>query len=60
MASVIVRTPEELRAERAELLRQAGTTYDDLRDRGESYQLTTTERNIWETIRTIDYLLGDE
>lgn len=60
MAGVIVKTPAELRAERDELLRRAGTGYDDLRDRAESYQLTASERNIWETIRTIDYLLGDE
>jgi hypothetical protein len=60
MTSVIVKTPEELRRQRADLLDRAGTTYDELRERAESYQLTLEERNIWETLRTIDFLLGDE
>jgi hypothetical protein len=60
MASVIVKTPAELRRQRKELLSRAGTTYEELRERAECYQLTAEERNIWETLRTIDYLLGDE
>jgi alpha-ketoglutarate-dependent taurine dioxygenase len=59
MTSVIVKTQEELRRQRDELLDRASTTYDGLRERAESYQLTPEERNIWETLRTIDYLLGD-
>jgi len=57
-SSVIVRTDEELLDQRRQLLDQVRGGYEELRDRAENYQLTAAERNIWETIRTIDYLLN--
>jgi hypothetical protein len=60
MTSVIVKSPADLRRQREDLLNRVGSTYDELRERAESYQLTADERNVWETLKTIDYLLGDE
>jgi hypothetical protein len=60
MTNVIIKTPAELERQREDLLNRVGTTYEELRERAECYQLTADERNIWETLRTIDYLLGDE
>ncbi|GAA1789411.1 hypothetical protein HC028_14680 [Planosporangium flavigriseum] len=60
MPSVIVKSREELWRQREELLNRAHTTYEELRERAESYLLTADERNIWETLKTIDYLLGNE
>lgn len=59
-AHVIVKTPEELRAWRTELLQRARMSYEELRDRADSGALGPEERDIYETVRSIDYLLSDQ
>jgi hypothetical protein len=48
----------ELRARRAELLVQSGTSEDELRRRSEVYSLTPELAAVLDEIEEIDYLLG--
>lgn len=60
MASVIHRTPEQLREQRDRLLAEVGMTYEELRDRAEVYSLSMDELDVWHTIEGIDYLLDGD
>lgn len=60
MKSVTEVQPDDLRTRREMLLERAGMGWQELRALAEVYQLDTDERNIYETIRGIDYLLGNE
>jgi hypothetical protein len=48
----------ELQARRKRLLQRAGTTWPELRRRAQAYALTDHERDIYDTIRGIDWLLS--
>ena len=55
--TVIHRTPDQLRAQRARLLAEAGLGEEELRERAAVWQLSLEKQDIWETIQGIDYLL---
>lgn len=57
---VIHRTPAELRAQRAQLLDEAGLAEAELRERAATWQLSQEQQDIWYTIQGIDYLLGGD
>jgi hypothetical protein len=59
MSSTISRTPEELKRWREDLLSRVHMSYEELRRRAMSYTLSPEERDAYETIRSIDYLLGE-
>lgn len=58
MSSVISVTREDLEARRAQLLARLPYGEAELHERAEDYLLTHEERAIWETLRSIDFLLG--
>ena len=58
--TAIVRTREELEAARERLLSRVGMDKDTLYDLGRNFQLRPDESEIYETLRAIDYLLGDD
>jgi hypothetical protein len=60
MSSAIVVSAEQLHAQREELLRKGGIDYEELKRRAKLYTLRADERAIWESIRGIDFLLGDD
>ncbi len=62
MPTAIVKTREELEAWRDRLLSKipAGMDKEEFYDLGRNYELRTDERAVYETLRTIDYLLGDD
>ena len=53
-------TREELEARRQQLLRRLPYGEAELQERAEDYLLTHDERSIWETLRSIDFLLGND
>ncbi|MEV6013267.1 hypothetical protein AB0M29_41725 [Streptomyces sp. NPDC051976] len=57
MPTVIHRTPSELEDQRARLLADVHMSYEQLRDRAETYSLSPHELDVWHTIEGIDYLL---
>lgn len=59
MAVTHVYTRDELIAEREAILKAIARTEEDLRQRASLYTLSDDERAAWETVRDIDYLLGD-
>lgn len=59
VGNVIVKSETELREWREQLLREAGMPYDELDDRAKEFAVTEDQLNIWETIRSIDFLLGN-
>ena len=60
MSNVIVKSRDEFRAQREELLQRVGMTYEELDEGAREYLLDADQRSIWETIRSIDFLLGDD
>ncbi|MCA1222447.1 hypothetical protein [Streptomyces sp. 8L] len=60
LPTVIHRTPEQLRAQRARLIASTGLTESVLCERGETFQLYPEHQAVWETVKGIDYLLTDE
>jgi hypothetical protein len=60
MGSLTEVHPDDLRQRRARLLSHVGMDWEHLRALADAYQLDTDERNVYETIRGIDYLLGDD
>jgi hypothetical protein len=60
MATAIVKTREELETWRAELLGGLRMTKETLYDLGRNFELRTDERSVYETVRSIDYLLGED
>lgn len=55
--TLIRRTPDQLRAQRAALIAGTGLTEDQLREEYELHQLAEKRATAWETVRGIDYLL---
>jgi len=60
MTTVLRVTPEELHEDRARLLSRTTLSWDELRDLAEAYALSADERNIYEGIRAIDFLLAGD
>ncbi|BCJ59986.1 hypothetical protein [Micromonospora endophytica] len=60
MGTAIVKTPEELREWRARLLDRVHMSKETLYDLGRNFELRPDERNVYEMVRSIDYLLGDD
>lgn len=60
MTTVIFKTAEELRADRAELLSRAGMSYQELAECGREFVLNAEQYSIWETIKSIDFLLRND
>lgn len=60
MPPVIHVTREELEAQRADLLQRVRLSYEELRDRAESYSLSAGELDVWHSIEGIDYLLNGD
>ncbi|HET8681252.1 MAG TPA: hypothetical protein VFM54_05190 [Micromonosporaceae bacterium] len=60
MSSVVMRSREELREQRADLLRRANMSFEELDEAAQEFVLNADQRAIWETVRTIDFLLGDD
>ena len=58
MSSAIRATREDLEAHRIRLLARLPHGEDELHERATDYHLTREERAIWETLRSIDFLLG--
>jgi hypothetical protein len=58
MSTAISMTREELEQRRKALLDEVHSNYEDLRERALAYTLRPDERSAYETIRSIDYLLG--
>lgn len=52
------KTPEELRAQRAQLISSTGMTEAVLRERAEAFQLYPEHMDVWRTLEGIDYLLN--
>jgi hypothetical protein len=59
MATATSMSHEELLQRRQELLDQVHMTYEELRDRALAYTLRPEERDVYEAVRSIDYLLRD-
>ncbi|MFC9244594.1 hypothetical protein ACFT7S_11355 [Streptomyces sp. NPDC057136] len=60
MTTMIRTTREELQRQRVELLTEVHMTFEELRDRAETYSLSSSELDVWHTIEGIDYLLEGE
>jgi hypothetical protein len=60
MTSVVEVTVEQLRAQRAQLLDRVRMDWPRLVELAEAYALDAEERNIYDSIRAIDYLLDDD
>jgi hypothetical protein len=60
MATAIRMSRDDLRHRRQQLLESVGMTYQELRARAIAYTLRPEERDAYETIRSIDYLLGND
>lgn len=52
------KTPEELQAQRAQLIASTGLTEQVLRERAEAFQLYPEHMDAWRTVEGIDYLLS--
>ncbi|MEV4384930.1 hypothetical protein AB0J68_04245 [Micromonospora sp. NPDC049580] len=60
MGTAIVKTPQELREWRARLLERVHMNKETLYDLGRNFDLRADERSVYEMVRSIDYLLGDD
>lgn len=60
MPTVIHLSREEAERQRADLLKRAGLSYEQLRENAAVYAVTMDQLMIWHTIQGLDYLLeGD-
>ncbi|MBG6100939.1 hypothetical protein PSH03_000851 [Micromonospora sp. PSH03] len=60
MGTAIVKTQQELREWRARLLERVHMNKETLYDLGRNFELRADERSVYEMVRSIDYLLGDD
>ena len=60
MSNVTLTTPDDLREARARLLAEAGLPEDELRRRGQRYELDLHLIGLLDEIDEIDYLLGEQ
>lgn len=58
MPTVVEMTRDEVLAWRARLVEKSGMTEEELRRRGELFQLSAEEMTLYETIKDADYLLS--
>lgn len=58
--SVTIKTREELLAWRTELLDSVGMTREQLYALAEEWRLRRDDRNVYETLRSIDWLLSGD
>jgi hypothetical protein len=59
MSTAVRMSSEELRQLRQKLLDEVNMTYEQLHELAREYALRSEERAAYETIRGIDYLLGE-
>jgi hypothetical protein len=59
VTTVVEVTREELTERRTALLARVGMTWEELSELAEEYTLSAEERNAYEAIRGIDFLLDD-
>ncbi|WP_193048202.1 hypothetical protein [Mycolicibacterium baixiangningiae] len=52
-------TDDELRARRRAILDKLGMSFEELRDRANSYALAGEEHEAWEQLESIAFLLGE-
>lgn len=50
---------DELRARRAEILRKLDISFEEIRERANSYALAGEEHDAWEELGSIAFLLGE-
>lgn len=55
---VVVKSRDELQADRARLIAKSGMSEAMLFERGERFELYPEHRSIYEMVTSIDYLLG--
>lgn len=60
MSPVIHTSREELEQQREQMLEQVRLSYDQLRERAETYSLSPDEMDVWHSIEGIDYLLNGD
>ncbi|MEV4763267.1 hypothetical protein AB0J89_11580 [Micromonospora chokoriensis] len=60
MGTAIVKTPEQLREWRTRLLARVHMNKETLYELGRNFELRPDERSVYEMVRSIDYLLGDD
>ena len=60
MVIVVGANAEELRQRRADLLASTKLSWERLSELADAFELDGEERNIYESIRSIDYLLNEE
>ena len=60
MGTVVDLSVDELRARRNELLERASMRWERMVELADAYALDAAERNIYDTIRAIDYLLDGD
>jgi hypothetical protein len=60
MTNVVELSVEQLRAQRVLLLERVRMNWPRLAELANAYALDSEERNIYDSIRAIDYLLGDD
>lgn len=53
-------TSDELQEQRSHVLAHAGLTYDEIRALAQEYMLTDDEVEVWDEVRRIDFLLGND
>ncbi|MEU4472296.1 hypothetical protein [Micromonospora sp. NPDC023888] len=60
MGTAIVKTQQELQEWRSRLLERVHMSKETLYDLGRNFELRADERSVYEMVRSIDYLLGDD
>lgn len=60
MSPVVEVRGEDLRARRVELLHRLGMTLPELTSRAAAYALTAEQREAWEELGNISFLLGEQ
>ena len=59
MVTIVHSDADELRKRRAALLSSTSLSWERLSELADAFELDGDERNIYESIRSIDYLLDD-
>ncbi|MGP3708941.1 hypothetical protein [Gordonia paraffinivorans] len=60
MTTAHVSSRGDLLERRQQILDRLDTTYEDLQDRAEHYSLVGDERQAWEALQSIAFLLGED
>ncbi|OBB94975.1 hypothetical protein [Mycobacterium sp. 852002-40037_SCH5390672] len=59
MTKIASLSDDELRARRASILRKLDMSFEEIRDRANSYALAGDEHDAWEQLESIAFLLGE-